>query len=300
MQIQPYELAASLAVGGGALAVATIAFIAARIPLATTPEHGSRGLVRQRTRANSTFRAIEPLLRLAAAHVGRLRIPRQRARIEASLTRGGEYLGLTADEFIVTCIASGLVGLAAAGVFFRLQDGLMLPAVCAALGPLLPVLGLRSAIGERAKQVDRGLPVAIDLAAMCMGAGLDFPGAVRQVVANMPRKSTPIRQELERILQELSLGRTRRQAFEGFAARVDTEAVNEFVNAVVQAEQRGTPLAEVLTIQAATLRMRRGIAAEEAAARAGAMMMMPLVMMFLCVLLLLMGPLVLQIVNGGL
>jgi len=61
---------------------------------------------------------------------------------------------------------------------------------------------------------------------------------------------------------------------------------------VVQAEEKGTPLADVLRVQARMLRMRRSVRAEEAAARAGLLMMIPLLMVFACVFLLLLGPLI--------
>src|SRR5690606_11854976 len=99
----------------------------------------------------------------------------------------------------------------------------------------------------------------IDLAAMCLAAGLDFPGSVRQIVLKTPAKNAPLREEFANILQELELGRTRRQALENFADRVPHEAVHDFVGSVVQSEEKGNPLAETLTIQATMLRMRRTV-----------------------------------------
>jgi tight adherence protein C len=71
--------------------------------------------------------------------------------------------------------------------------------------------------------------------------------------------------------------------------------VQDFAHAVIQAERRGTPLAEVLEVQARVLRMRRSVAAEEAAARASVLLMLPLLLLLLAVLLLLFGPF---LVNG--
>jgi tight adherence protein C len=80
---------------------------------------------------------------------------------------------------------------------------------------------------------------------------------------------------------------------------VPTEAVREFVGAVIQAEEKGTPLAEVLRIQATILRMRRTVLAEEAASRAGVMMMIPLMMLLGCILLILMGSMMLKSFDSG-
>jgi tight adherence protein C len=138
------------------------------------------------------------------------------------------------------------------------------------------------------------LPVEIDLAAMCMHAGLDFPGAIRLVVAQRKSGEHVLREELSLVLSELDLGHTRATALSNFAARVPTSAVREFVGAVIQAEEKGTPLADVLKIQATMLRMRRSILAEEAASRAGVLMMVPMLMLLGSVFVILMGPLVLQ------
>jgi tight adherence protein C len=152
-------------------------------------------------------------------------------------------------------------------------------------------------IARRFKQVNRGLPTSIDLASLCMGAGLDFPGALRQIVEKAGRKDDALIDELKRILQELELGRTRRQALENFAERVPTDAVRDFVGAVTQAEEKGNPLAEVLRIQAYMLRMRRSVMAEEAAARAAVMMMLPLMLIFCAIILVLLGPFVVNAMN---
>src|SRR5690606_18497596 len=120
------------------------------------------------------------------------------------------------------------VAAAAAGVHAATSFNPMLLVALAAGAPYLPFAELRRAAKDRFKAIDRALPDAIDLAAMCMGARLDFPGALRQIVDNLPQNGSPMRDELERILQELSLGRTRKQALEGFAQRVPSDAVVEF------------------------------------------------------------------------
>ena len=75
--------------------------------------------------------------------------------------------------------------------------------------------------------------------------------------------------------------------------------MKDFVGTVVQAEAKGTPLSEVLTIQARMLRMRRSVSAEEAAAKAGLMMMGPLMLMFVTIILLLMGPFAVRFTTSG-
>jgi tight adherence protein C len=160
----------------------------------------------------------------------------------------------------------------------------------AIFGFMLPRLQVQEVIRERVKSISRGLPHSIEIAALCMGAGLDFPGSLRMLVKADKEHKDPLTQEFASILEELDLGHTRRQALLNFAERVRTPAVRDFVNAVVQAEKKGNPLAKVIQVQGRMLNMRRSVAAEEAAARAGVLMIGPMVLLLGCILLLLMGP----------
>jgi tight adherence protein C len=148
---------------------------------------------------------------------------------------------------------------------------------------------------KRIKQVNRGLPFVIDLMALAMSAGLDFPGAIRQVVEKSSDQSDALVEEFTRLLQELQLGRTRKQALTDFSDRVPTDQVVEFVNAVLQAEAKGNPVADVLQIQAGVSRLRRSVRAEELAAKAGVAMVGPLFLLFFCIMLLVMAPMIMKL-----
>jgi len=289
--------ALALIFGGAALAT----FVLAKNQIAQRPDLGRRGLKRsQALEEGGIFKTLELPMRVVSGWVSGLALDNMRKKLDQEITFAGDYLGLSANDLIglsivsgVTCItlallASNLLGLPSLIVIFA-----------GAIGFYMPYLQLTGVRSERFKAVNRSLPTAIDLAALCMGAGLDFPGALRQVVDKASSREVVLVEELNRILQELELGHTRRKALEGLAERVPTEAVKDFVGTVVQAEEKGTPLAEVLTIQARMLRMRRSVMAEEGAAKAGMMMMGPLMMMFICVLAILIGPFVVKWMTSG-
>jgi tight adherence protein C len=130
---------------------------------------------------------------------------------------------------------------------------------------------------ERFCAINRGLPYAIDLMALSMSAGLDFPGALSQVV-HKAKANEALKDELGYILQQFHLGRTRAQVLKELSARVPIEAVSEFVHALLQAEERGTPVANALEIQASTARVRRANLAETAASDMRGKMVMPTMM----------------------
>lgn len=292
-----YSALASFGVG-----IFVLVYTLGRNEAVITPRLGMRGFKRQLAlTGEGSFKSIEPLMRFTASWVAYLPLGERRRQIDELIKHAGGWLGLTANELIALCILGGFAGMSAGATFAFLFD---LPPILAlglgGLGSFLPYSRCRSEMERRFREVNRALPGAIDLASLCMGAGLDFPGSIRQIVEKSGRKETLI-EEFEFLLRELDLGRTRRQALENFADRVPTEAVRDFVGAVVQAEQKGNPLSEVLRIQARMLRMRRSVAAEEAAARAALMMMGPLMLIFMSVMIIIMGPFVIQMsqVEGG-
>ena len=283
------------ALGLIALALAIIGYQFGQVPPVTRTELGLRGLKRQRALEEGLFRWIEPLVRVFAAWLAYLPLHGLRARAENQLKLSGSYLGLTPNEYIALSILSGLFFLSIALVIVNAMD--LPPAftfLFTGLGISLPHSRVTNEVKRRGSGVERALPGAIDLAALCMGAGLDFPASVKQVVATTP-PDDPLAEELSRVLQELDLGRTRRQALESFADRVPTPVVRDFVGSVVQAEEKGNPLAQVLKIQATVLRLRRSTMLEERAARAGVLMMGPLILMMLSVMVILMGPLAVEL-----
>jgi tight adherence protein C len=276
----------------GALAVLGFALLLFSVPTAPTPRLGHRGAERRRAlEAGGLFSTAEPYIRFVAALMAELPLKKLRERQERDLKRADHCLGLTPDELSALSLLSA-VGFAGLALFVAPYAGVsrVLAIPAAALGFVLPAIQVQEVVRTRVKHITRGLPHAIEIAAMCMGAGLDFPGALRLLAAPRPGERDPLTRELSLILEELDLGRTRREALQNFAERVPSQAVRDFVNAVIQAEQRGNPLAKVIQVQGRVLNLRRSVAAEEAAARAGVLMILPMLLLVCCILMLLMGP----------
>jgi tight adherence protein C len=281
--------------------VASLVFQLSMTPSAVRPTLGGRGLNRANAlRRGGIFAVVEPAVRAVAAWMRVFPLERVRKPLRRSLVHAGEYLGLSEDELMAMCVLCGL-GLGTVGIL--LCEALMLPGLLAAcalgLGLMAPWFRVLAVARARARSVSRGLPGTVELAAMCMSAGLDFPGSLRRIVDSAADPDDPVIEEFSRVLQELDLGHTRRSAMEGFAVRVPIDQVRELVNSVVQAEAKGNPLANVLTVQAQTQRLRRSIAAEETAAEAALMLLGPMTLIFLCVIVLLLGPVAVRFMTGG-
>ncbi len=274
------------------VAIALILGVGASVPAQLAPRYGHRGLERRRAlAAGGLFALFEPLVRWIAGWIAEAVPASLRADYEDRLRRADQPLGLSPEELLALSLLGtvtlGAVGFGLGAATSRLLFGGLLGL---ALGAWLPLLQVAEVIRKRTKSIVRGLPQAIEVCALCMGAGADFPGAVQMLVRGNHAKRDPLTRELSVILECLELGQTRRDALLSFAARVRAPAVRDFVHAVIQAEQKGSPLARVLQVQGRLLNLQRTVAAEEAAARAGVLLIVPMMLLVICVLLLLMGP----------
>lgn len=282
-------------------AVFTAVYTVTRASSMTMVRLGLRGMKRQHAlRKNEAWAALEPFVRWLGARIDGVLSEQHRAAIDKQLVLAGDVLGLIPEELVALSIFSGAAA-ATLGYFIGAENALGGPTALLGftVGAIIPLARIQSMAQQRLLRVSRALPSAIDLLALSMSAGLDFPRAVRQVIEKSSNPSDPLIEEFMLIQQNLGLGKTRKQALLEFSERVPAETVIEFVNAVIQAEERGNPLAEFLTIQASTSRTRRSVRAEKLASKAGAAMLVPLILVFMSVLALLLGPVLLSIGKMG-
>lgn len=275
-----------------ALSLAGIAHSYARVTPLALPKGGRRALARTRARSESALlaQAEGQLGRLAALVEGRLP-DRLSSPLSQLLSEAGFPLGLCASEFVVLTTAASALCAALGALYADAfgQTGLAIGAG-ALLGACLPIYRLRALRNARMQAISRALPSAIDLCALCMGAGLDFAAAVQNIVAQAPDPNAPLIQELQQLLRALALGSTRAAALDELQRAAPIASVQELVAAIQQGERKGTPLSQVLGVQAQLLRRRRSLAAEEAAARAGILLLLPLLLLMGCVLVILFSP----------
>lgn len=270
----------------------------ASAPTRVASRLGMRGLRRRwAVETSPGWASIEPLVRWLGVRVSGLLNDAQRRRIDAQITLAGDYLGLTAEEYVALILISAIGSLLFSILLAALMawNPVFFGIIGFLFGTVIPYLRISSEAQRRMSEINDGLPYVIDLMALAMSAGLDFPGAIRQVVEKSSNPDDALIIELKRILQELQLGKTRKQALGDFAGRCPTGPVTEFVASLIQAEDRGNPVAEVLQVQAGVSRMRRSVKAEQAAAKAAVRMLGPLCMMFACIMLLVMGPMLLSL-----
>ena len=242
-----------------------------------------------------------PFIRLCTFYAALIPAKDWKEHTSVKLRNAGEPWGLNPDEFLGVIITATVGSLIFGALFAVLTDmGAGLVIIAGFLGAMLPGLWLNENAQSRLQSINRGLPQALDLVVLSMGAGLDFIGAVRHVVEKWSDKHDPLCEELSRFLHELSLGKTRKEALEDLAYRAPTELVKAFVTNAIQAEKRGTPLVEILRIQADVARTKRFQTAEKVAGRAGVVILMPLMFIFAATVLVMFGSLIVKGFRGAL
>ncbi len=300
MHMAPIYLGVALVAAAAAAASAVLLFIPS--DLRDPVLRGYRATRRRDALAASALlRMFWPLIRLCTYYAQLVKAEEWKEKKSLQLRNAGEPLGLSPDEFLGLLIASALASLLLGFVISTLLGiGFGVVIIFSFLGVMLPNLWLSEKAATRLSSINRGLPQALDLIVLSMGAGLDFIGAVRHVVEKWSDKRDPLCEELSRFLHELSLGKTRKEALEDLAYRAPTELVKAFVTNAIQAEKRGTPLVEILRIQADVARTKRFQTAEKIAGRAGVVILMPLMFIFAATVLIMFGSLIVKGFRGQL
>jgi tight adherence protein C len=226
---------------------------------------------------------------------------RKRERLDVLLLQAGRPLGMTPVEFRLVQVAAGfaLPAVAALYALFLLRSGIPSALLFGSIGMLaawrLPYVYLASKAKKRSKQAQRELPDVLDLLTVSLEAGLGFDSALGKLVS---KKSGVLSDEFYRCLEEIRLGRTRREALLGLRERVALDEMRTLVSSILQAEKLGIGLVQVLRIQSSELRDRRKQRAEEAAMKAPIKMLFPLVLfVFPCLFIVLLGPVLIQFMD---
>ena len=243
-------------------------------------------------------RVLAPIVTGLAGFAMRFSPEQSRQALQHKLDLAGNPYEM--PRFVGTRVLAAILlgGLGIAGLVLAKDLGLLqrilMPAVGAGLGYYMPVLSLGGKISKRQKDVLRSLPDALDLLTICVEAGLGFDAAMAKVAEKWDNE---LCLAFSRVIQELQLGKLRREALRDMADRMDVPDVATFVAAIIQADQLGVSIARVLRIQSEQMRQRRRQRAEELASQAGIKMLPAIAfLIFPAIYIILLGPAVIQVV----
>lgn len=246
-------------------------------------------------------RTLRPVTRSLVSAISQVTPERLMTRTEEMLSQSGNPRNIKAGDFLTF---QGIVGLAVLGLsgfflgasgFPMVRAGLTAFAL-AGLAAYLPWFRLTALASGRRREILRRLPDVMDLLVVCVEAGLSFDMSILRVVE---RFRGPVSEEFQRVLREIQLGRPRKDALKSMAERVNLTEITSLVNAILQTDQLGVGIANVLRLHADMIRDKRQQHIEELAMKAPIKMLIPLVFfIFPSIFIVLLGPAFLNIMKA--
>jgi tight adherence protein C len=217
-------------------------------------------------------RGVERLLGGATSVRRRLQRAGQRPDVE----------GFRAEQ-VVWGVGGGVVGLVLATLIWVKEGGsvirLVLLVFCAVgIGIVLRDQLLTMSANKRERQMLAEFPTVAELLALAVGAGEGATGALERV-CRLSRGE--LAGELRQCLADARAGANLPTALQGLADRTGLASLARFVDGIVVAVERGTPLADVLRSQAQDVREAGRRSVMEEGGKKEIAMMIPVVFLVL-------------------
>lgn len=220
-------------------------------------------------------------------------------KVGLKLARAGNPAGIDVDRFLAMKATSSIV--AAMISILLLLNGfspgkILLGIALVVAFYFLPDLWLKNITDHRIMQIRDALPDTLDLLTISVEAGLGFDAALAKVVKNYPG---PLAEEFSRVLHEVQIGVTRKDALKNLVERTDVSELRSFITSIIQAEALGVSITNVLRVQASEMRLKRRQKAEEIAQKAPVKIVFPLIIcIFPAIFVAIVGPGVIRIITA--
>lgn len=199
---------------------------------------------------------------------------------EKKLDYAGRPFELDAFEFLtiqyIVAVSTTIVAFVLSAFVYHAsaKNEILSPIAGFFIGYYLVDIILKNHIAKRQAEIIRELPDVLDLMTISIEAGLGFDAAMQRVVQ---KSQGVLSSEFSLSLQEMRMGRTRKEALKDLSQRNGVEDLSKFIDAVIQADQLGVSLGNVLRNQSDQMRMLRRQRVEEKAMKAPIKMLFPLI-----------------------
>ncbi len=224
------------------------------------------------------FRIVWPLIQAFVYHFGQHVSETKLSAAHLRLKRSGVEFVVSPQQFIAAkYVSTILFGVVVAFVLSRVSSSAAVFALVASVGGwFYPELWLREVGVRRQNAIVKQLPFYLDIITLSVEAGSNLTGGITQAVQKS--SDSPLRSELSRVLRDIRAGKPRATALRDLVERTGSQAVQNLVSALIQAEKTGSSLGPLLRAQSEQLRLERFQRAEKLAMEAPVKMLGPLVM----------------------
>ena len=212
-------------------------------------------------------------------------------RLERNMVLAGHPEGWTRERVVLMKPAGALFGLLFGSVVVSKSDHPLMPVAAVAAVVLcyfVPDLLVYNYAIKRQEDIQKALPDLLDQIVISLEAGVGFEAALARAAE---RGTGPLAEEFVRLMQDMSLGLSRKEAYTALAERTSVDELRGFCRAVLQAEEFGVSIASVVRSQAKEMRLGRRMRAEAKAQQVPVKILIPLMTCILPVLFaIVMGP----------
>ncbi|HYE84541.1 MAG TPA: type II secretion system F family protein [Clostridia bacterium] len=248
-----------------------------------------------------TDRVIKPGMAKLSRFLNRITPRHYYNQMEMRIKEAGSPRGISVGGILLFQICLICISVAAAAVMLAATDIPLIKVMvvlCALLGivSILPKYYLKHRIAERQKEIERCLPDVLDMLTVSIEAGLSFDGAVAKLVEKM---TGVLVQEFSIVLKEMRVGVSKKDAFRSLLERVPVPSLVTFIGAIIQADQLGISIGNVLRIQSSLVRQKRRQKTQENAMKAPIKMLLPMIVfIFPTIFIVLLGPVLIKMMKA--
>lgn len=262
------------------------------------------------SRKSATEAVVEEMVETSSAPVPRVRTSPSSSLVAAApsgyvgwlekqIIYAGRPRGWSVGGIIIWKIVLGVLAALVSAGFLSIIGPQPFGVILAAAGSImmffLPDVLINSRAHERQQSILLALPDTLDQMTIAVEAGLGFDAAMAKAARG---GDGPLSEELIRVLQDMSIGRTRRASFHELERRTNADDLKRFIRAIMQADAYGVAIGDVLRVQAGEMRLRRRQRAEEQAQKVTVKILFPLIFCLLPVMfIVILTPAVLDIIG---
>ena len=176
---------------------------------------------------------------------------------------------------------------------------LVVAAVSIFLGIFLPDFWLTRRVNTRRERIQLAIPDALDLAVVCVEAGLGLDLALVRIAAELRQSHPDLAEEFKLRNIEINMGRSRAEAFRNLAERTNVEDMKSLIAILIQTDKFGTSVGQALRVFSESLRVKRQQRAREHAAKLPVKMIpVMIVFIFPSIFVVVVGPGMIKIIRG--
>ena len=251
------------------------------------------------TRIPIKIKVIWPIVIVISAFIHWTDTVIRKESIRKTLMQSGIGNYLSPEQFVSLKVCHAFLGLTLFGLaqpYFPLNIGWLLP-VTIAFGFHAPTLWVKKTRQKRQQHIIRDLPSVTEFLRISLVSGLNFSGAMQQVIKKGP--NGPLKQEFGDIIKDIRTGQSRVVALQNSLGRLDISEYSTLIQSIIQSETSGASLTESLKNQAEQRRNERFYRAEKAALQAPVKLIFPLVVFIFPVsFLILFFPIAMRFMQG--